>query len=205
VLGETVWQAHYTSTDVTVTGKLDLKTLEPKDVGIKLAHSLTFDKTFLDQTFNIPIPNHLQPLVDIEAQGRLQLLGKLTINGAGIEVNWASGHLVWVSAGTFIDVTASATGTLTGSVSVAVADGWLGTYTASANVSATLSVNAKAHFSGDVLGTPQLVNASLTGKLSGSYDYSFDGFESSDGQEVKKTNEPAGTFGPITLFVLDTP
>ena len=203
VLGTTIWQDTYTSDDVQATLTLDPQTLEPNDLKLLLTDTPEelASGTLFSKKVTVPIVTPLNPAVTITASLSLTLSGNLTVDGAGLEVSWANGQLAWVSSGTFIDLTATVTGSATANAEASVAGGWLGTYTASGTVTATLTITGQTEIGGTVL-KPVLVDPTLTGTLSGSYEYSLNGTEKKGDKPVDEDDEPDGTFGPKTLFEL---
>ncbi len=206
LLDQPVWSQVYASSAVTSVLKLNPTTLQPDDLKLTLnkVPQTVSTKTFLKQTFKVPIVTPLTPVVTITAGLALQITGTLKVNGASLEWAWTGSQLTWVSSGTFIDLLATATGSVTAQGKATVAGGWLGTYTASGTVSATLSLQGKAQLGG-LITSPQLVSPALLGTLKGSYFYSFDGIlgpSKATATEKDAQNQPDGTFGPVTLFNL---
>lgn len=206
VLGLPVWSQDYTSSDVKAALKLDSTTLQPNDLTLTFPNlpQTIASQTFLDKTFTIPIKTPLDPAVTITASLGLKLTGALTIQDAGLELTWAGNQLAWVAAGTFIELEASATGTITAKGTAKVLGGYLGAYTAYGRVDATLTIDGKTSLGGSV-SKPSLVDPSLTGTLGGSYYYSFNGVfgkTKSTAKQEDDENKPDGTFGSIILFTL---
>jgi hypothetical protein len=202
VLGHSIWQNTYGPGDATVTLKLDPLTLEPNDLKVSLGKQDLGTATLLSKTFSVPILPQLTPAVTITAGLTLTMTGNVTLNGAGVEVSWAGDQLAFVADGTFIDITVSATGTATGAATAAVVGGWLGKYTASGTVKATLAITGRATIGGPAT-APQLVSKQLIGQLvDGSYDYSLTGTPKETDTPEDEKDQPAGTFGPVTLFEL---
>lgn len=192
---QTVWTQVYGAKDVIAALKLNPQTLNVDDLSLALAHPGQVPKpqTFLNRTFSVPIPTSLTPAVTVTASLALKLTGSLTINGAGMELTYNGKNLAFVSSGTFVDMTALAHGTATAPAKATVVGGWLGTFTASASMTADLSISGRAELGG---------SAGLKGILTGSYKYSLAGTPKSTKQQVKVIDQPAGTFGPWTLFTL---
>jgi hypothetical protein len=205
VLDIPVLRKTLTSQSVTVGGGLDPKTLEPSDLSIALAAPISSDtKTLFNKEFTVPIPTTVG--VTLEPSIGLHVSGQVTLDGAGVELNWDGSQIVFVSSvdtdghqsGTFIRMTPSLTVTGTASIKAGIAGFQVGTI-ASASVTATLAVTADVGLNSPVTGPP-VVTGSLVGKLQDvNYDWSLFGTED-NGQKVNLQNQQDPALGPWTLF-----
>jgi hypothetical protein len=189
---------------LNVDAALDPLTLQPDHFKVALKDPAGFSgETMRNPLLNIYavvlIAPELSPPVTITAELPLRMRGALNVFGAGLEMQRVNDQLEWVPDGTFIDLNALTTRSVTRTGSAVVAGGWDGNYMASLTVDATLAIHGKTTLGG-LISAPQLASRGLVGTLEGSYFYSLDGTVKGTGDEFHLKNVPAGTFGPVMLF-----
>ncbi len=207
LFGTQVWQKDYSSDQLSITGQIDGKTLEPKNFSMAVTNPVpVFNSTLFDVHPSMPLAPHVPKwLFDVELG--LDLTATATVSTkAGIMLNSTGTSVRYVPSGTFLNLTTTvqATATLTGTVSVL--SGWVGSVAATGTLNPTLTINAAANFAGALTSIPKPSSYQLSANLVMPYDVKLTGdllgvgFTAYD--SATDGNPKDKQIGPYELFTL---
>ncbi|HVK12762.1 MAG TPA: hypothetical protein VM597_28685, partial [Gemmataceae bacterium] len=208
VLGRPVWSQSYGAAALDIGGTLDRDTLEAEGLYVRLKDDLDLGTvTFLDESISFNLLPHLPSvLAEADLTLALKIEGALSVNG-GVQVRSENGKVIWEEAGTFVRMTATATGEATAALNASLLSGFVGEVTGRIALFTTLTVAGEVRFGGATV--PKPTTGSLSAVLTGHYEYQVKGTLAAGAVRVVDINSTTDEEGieddrlkPITVLKL---
>ncbi len=168
LLGQTLFEETFKSDELDFVGELNALTLAPTALGIRLKNPLEFESTFLDESFSIDLLAKAgiklpETVASAKIELALKVLGELTVD-AGLLFALEGSSLVFVSAGTFIKVTATPQAVTSATLSANAFGRRLVDVVGTIEATTTITITGAVNFAGAVT-SPRIDRSTLTANL----------------------------------------